>query len=291
MDKFGRNYSLNVELENKETLTIGLPFTMEFDIVRKINSSANTANIKIYNLAKDNRNQIRFNWNDRGTARAVTLQAGYGNALSIMHYGQIQQAFSYRQGVDFITEITSFDGGFDFMNSRIDDNIPATQANPLPKKELFINLVNRFNYIKVGTIGNYVGSYTRSIPYSKPTVDILKEEFGDGFFVDNGIANCLQDNEYIPANEVPVINSLSGLLGTPILQEQILTFDMLFEPRLILGQLIELQSSTFTDSEGNDLDNFYKTNGIHHKGVISPVVSGSAITSVEMYNLGSLTPV
>jgi hypothetical protein len=289
-DKFGRNYLLNVELENGETLTIGLPFTMEFDIVRKINSSANTSNIKIYNLAKDNRNQIRFNWNDRGLARAITLQAGYGNALSTMHFGQIQLAQSYRQGVDFITEITSFDGGFDFMNSRVDDNIPATQANPLPKKALFTNLVNRFKYIKVGTIGNYVGEYTRGQAQSRYTTDILKEEFGDGFFVDNGIANCLQDNEYIPTNEVPVINSQSGLLGTPILQQQILTFDMLFEPRLILGQIIELQSSTFQDSEGNDLDGFYKVNGIHHKGIISPVISGSATTSVEMYNVGSLLP-
>lgn len=289
MDKFGRNYSLSIELIDGDTLSVGLPFTTEFDIERSINSSQNTAVLRIYNLSKIHRNQIRFNANNTGTPRSVILKAGYGDVLSLMHYGQIQEAHSYREGVNFITEITSNDAGHAYATADFSQTIPASNVNPVLKTSVLSTLIANLPLVSQGAIGNYYGKYYRPYSFSGSTIDHLRQESGNGFFIDNGKANILRDNEYIISNTIPLINAASGLLGTPQLQLNILTFDMLLEPSLILGQLIQLQSQTFSDFEGNNLNGVYKINSMKHRGMISSAVCGDAITSLGMYyDLGQM---
>src|SRR5581483_2745809 len=142
MGKFGRNYILNIDLMGGGSITIKPPFTVEFDVQRDLNSSANSATLRIYNLSAKHRNEIRFNQNDQGLIRQVTFQAGYGDNLSLLHRGQIQEAHSYREGVNFISEITSVDlypsyGTVDFTQT-----IPASDTNPVSKKQLLITLIS-----------------------------------------------------------------------------------------------------------------------------------------------------
>lgn len=291
MDKFGRNYNLKIELQNGSSLTITLPFTVEFNIIRNLNSEANTATTRIYNLSKEHRNQIRFNMFRDGNFRKITIQAGYGDFLSTIHVGQIQEALSYREGVDFITEIISFDGYTAYAQKDNPQNIPASNINPVSKKSAFSFGISKLPDVSQGAIGDYTGFYYRPIGFNN-AIDWLREESIGGFYIDNAKAHILQDNEYIQSTTVPLINAQSGLLGTPRLQQTYLTFDMLFEPSLYVGQKIQLESQTFQDVHGANLNGFYKINELKHKATISPVVCGEAITSVGMLNgVGALTGV
>lgn len=283
MDKFGRNYILEVQTQNGSTLTITLPFTIEFDITRNTLTSANVCQIRIYNLSQKNRNQIRFNVSDYGNFRGITLRAGYGSNLPVVFSGNISQAWSVREGVNFITQIECYDGGFAFANAQTSVQYPAGTM----QKDIIKNLAGSLPHVSLGVIGDYPGALSRANSYSGSTTDILREITGSGFFIDNGKANALGTNEYIDnGSGIALINSASGLLGTPVLEQTIVRFDMLFEPGLTVGQRIQLDSITEQNFNG-----FYKVTAVKHRGMISEAVCGDVITTGEFFFSKILTPV
>lgn len=281
MAKFGRNYVLNVETRSGTTLTITLPFTLEFDITRNVMTSANVSSIRVYNLNANNRSQIRKNINDYGDIRIIQLLGGYGDNLSLMFEGNITQAWSVREGVDFITQIESFDGGYAFANALSNVSFPSQTEQRTVIDSLINDLAGAG--VKPGAIGSFSGSLVRGNAYSGMTCEILQQLTGGRFYIDNGKAYALADNECI-SGPVTVINARSGLLGTPVREQTIITFDMLFEPKLIVGQQITLQSAT-ADS---NINGEYKVISLKHRGLISESVAGSAITTVGLLQpLGS----
>lgn len=278
MVKFGRNYSLRVELNSGDILTIAPPFTLEFDISRKLYSSANFSSLRIYNLSQNNRNQIRKDVTDYGNFRSVELAAGYGKVLPIVFKGNITQAWSVREGTNFITQIESFDGGFAYSNG-FTDGAAGQFAAATPLKAVITSLADSLPGVSLGAIGDYsyITQPARGPSYSGPTCSLLSELTGGGFFIDNSKVNCLGDSECLGGN-IQVINAKSGLLGTPVREQTILHFDMLFEPQLLIGQKIQLQSVTDANFNG-----YYKITALHHRGIISESVCGSAVTTASMF--------
>jgi len=65
----------------------------------------------------------------------------------------------------------------------------------------------------------------------------------------------------------------------------IVTAEMLFEPRLKIGQVVELVSRDYPS-----LNQLYKVIGIQHSGTISDAVGGKCKTTVRMlYGIQNLT--
>ena len=274
MDKFGRNYFLEIQPDPATTIVITLPFTIEFDITRNTLSSANVCQIRIYNLSLQNRNLIRYNSFEYSTFKAVQLRAGYGNNLATLFAGNISQAWSVREGVNFITQIECYDGGFAFNNGQTNAQFPSGT----PYKTVIQELVASLPEVKTGAIGNYSGFLSRGNTYSGNTTEILTQLTNGGFFIDNGKANALQTNEYIQSLTGPTkIDASTGLLGTPVLERSIVRFDMLFEPSLNVGYQVFLQSTT-SDQHFNG---YYTITGVKHRGMISESVCGTVTTSGE----------
>lgn len=288
MLKIDRNYALAVSTSIGTSINIAPPFTLEFDIQRKIFGSANGSSIKVTNLSQRNRDLIRKNRWDRSDNRPITLLAGYGNNLSKIFSGSITEAFSVRPDVDFITEIQSFDAGFAFANSQVALQFPEGT----PFTSVLEAAIATLPGVTLGAIGNYPGNLSRGNSYSGSATDILTELTGGGFFIDNGKAYCLKDNEVITGS-FTTISSDNGLLGTPIREEAFLNFDMMFEPRLILGQKIKLQSTTGPKEarQTSSASTIYKVVGLSHRGIISPTTAGTAITSVQLYVPPTAVPV
>ncbi len=277
MDKFGRNYSLEIGTQSGSTITIAPPFTLEFDIVRKTLGSAQVCQLRIYNLSLKNRNLIRFNVSNYGEFRPIVFKAGYGANPPKIFTGNISQAWSVREGVNFITQIECYDGGFAFNNGVTNTQFPAGTM----QRDVIANLAGTLPHVAVGAIGNYPGQLSRGNSYNGTTSDILSELTGGGFFIDGGKANALGTDEYIAAvNGTTLINSQSGLLATPVLEQTIVRFDMIFEPGLNLGHKIRLDSGTEANFNGD-----YKITGVKHRGMISEAVCGSVITTGEFHFL------
>lgn len=282
MDKFGRNYELRVQTDSG-FLTIAPPFTIEFDITRNTLTSANVCQIRIYNLSTITRNKIRFNQSDYGTFKAFSLRAGYGKNIPEIFTGNITQAWSMREGVNFVTQIECYDGGFAFVNGQANLQFPAGTPDSVKIAELAKTLP----FTTLGAIGNYDGVSTRGNTYSGNTAELLKDVTGGGFFIDGGKANALKTNEYIADGVgISVINAGSGLLGTPMLEQTIVRFDMLFEPGLNPGRKCRIESDTEANFNGD-----YVVTGVKHRGMISESVAGSVITTGEFFFTKLLTPV
>ncbi len=287
MDKLGRNYELSIQVDDVgTTLLIKLPFTVEFDITRNTLTSANVCQIRIYNLSLHNRNQIRYNVTDFGIFRAIRLRAGYGTNLPIIFTGNISQAWSVREGVNFITQIECYDGGFAFINARAPET-PFPGGSQV--RDVIGSLASSMKpyHVDLGAIGAYPKPpLSRGNSYNGNTIEVLKELSGGGVFIDNGKVNALGTDEVIATPGTLQINSSTGLLGTPVLERNIVRFDMIFEPSLIAGQKINLTSAT-----GGNFDGPYKVTGLKHRGMISAAVCGSVITSGEFFFSKSLVEV
>ena len=283
VDKFGRNYVLNVQTKSGSTITIKPPFTIEFDITRNILTSANVSSIRIFNLSANHRSQLRKNINDYGSARLIQLLAGYGQNPPVVFTGNITQAWSVREGTNFVTQVESFDGGFAFANSYTNKSFPAGT----PQQTVIKGVMQDFipNGVTVGAVGSFPGTLGRGNAHNGTTVEVMKQLTGGNFFVDNGIANAIGNTEYI-AGPVTTIDYSTGLLGTPIREETYINFDMLFEPRLLAGQKVYLQSVTDEFFRGD-----YKVVSIKHRGMISDSVCGNAITSVGVFPASGFTMV
>jgi hypothetical protein len=287
--KFGRNYLLSIQLRDKSTLLLTVPLTLEFDVTRNILSSSNKATFRMYNLSQTHRTQIRrdqYNW---GTFQKVSLNAGYGlNNLPVIFNGNISQAWSVRDGTSYITQIECYDGGFDHVNGRTNLSFPKGTSREVIIKSMIESLPQAVT----GAIGKYTGdATTRGNAYSGNTIDVLRDLSGGGFFIDNGKAHALQDNECLQG-EIQTIDSSSGLLGTPVLSETFLSLDILFEPRMLIGQKVTVNSTTadqvtIAPARGVKLaiqgfNGDYKVIGVSHKGTISGSVCGDARTSLQL---------
>lgn len=279
MNKFGRNYELYAQASDGETKVIKYPFTLEFDVKRSLFGSPNISSFRIYNLSTLNRAALRKDVNNNlgsiaEDSRGIYLRAGYGETMPIIFKGTISQAWSVREGVDWITEIQSFDGGFAYANGSLDENFKQQTTNRTIIESM-VNSLKKYG-VEAGAIGDYEGEIARGNAYSGSTTEILRELTGGGFFIDNAKAHCLKQNEVLAVNNL-VINASSGLLGTPLRETTNVHIDILFEPRVVAGQAVLLES--FGDVTFNGL---YKVMSIHHKGVISEAVSGSATTSLVL---------
>ncbi len=286
MDKFNRNYLLSVQpprvLTNfVETVTqqdtliqVARPFTVEFDISQATFGASREASFKIYNLSDTRRSQIRKDQTDYSFYRKIIFDAGYGNVIPNIFTGNILQAWSVRQGVDFITQVIAQGFGYAAVNSKIDLVFRAGERI----QDVIEIMVNSLKSVGIapGVIGSYPGTLLRGNSYSGNTIEILNALTGGGFFVYNGKAYCLNDNEAF-GGQLTEISRDTGLIGTPTRENTYLYLDMIFEPRLQVGQWVTLKSIT-----GDGVDNTWKVISLKHRGMISESICGTVVTNVGL---------
>jgi hypothetical protein len=284
MDKWGRNYKLLVGTIDGDTVQIEPPFTLQFDITRNTLTSANVCQLRIYNLSQPVRNKIRYNISEYTKYMPVKLYAGYGDNIPIIFQGNITQAWSVRERTNMVTQIECFDGGYAFVNATA-DRLPPFPAGTT-QKSIVADLAETLPHVTKGSIGEMDGVLLRKNSFSGATLPILSELTGGRSFIDNEKFNVLASNEYIDTGSTLLINSDSGLLGTPVQELTIVRFDMIFEPMLAPGIRIKLQSET-----EQNLNGFYKVTAVKHRGIISSAVSGELTTTGEFFYSKILTGV
>lgn len=281
--KFDRKCELSIEvLKGKdETLNLVIPpeFTIDFEVTRANLASTQTATFKVYNLGEKTRRLIYADPQDTANNmyRAIQFKAGYEGVMPMIFNGQMKSALSQRNGVDGVTEIEAWGGAVSMASGHTSMVIAAGESagDVLAKLARSLPLVD-------GT--PIIGDFNKSNPRARTIVgntwnvicDVAKDEGGLAY-IDNGQVKILKPEEAI-FGDIPVITSESGLLTTPQRRGAFIEFDMLFEPRIELGQFVQLDSRFNKEYNGT-----YKVCGFRHSGTISPVKGGKCTTSVTLY--------
>lgn len=310
-NKARRNYRLQVATREDPDLfvTADPPTTIEFDITQKLNALPSDMNITIYNLSENNRNAIFHDGYDYDIIRRIILDAGYGSPtveqiadlslrgidaraidlstsyagidpsgskLSTVFDGQVTSCLSVRQGTNFLTKITAFSAATAYSSAHISETIQAGYSDKESIEQVLSNL-KKFGISK-GVIGDYQNISKRAQVYSGNPIEIANTISNGGFFIYNDKYYVLADSECIEGTDIDVIDSSTGLLSTPAQEGQYIHVEMIFEPRIIMGQLIYLNSATAPHLNGP-----YKVMSLTHRGTISEAVSGTAITTVGLF--------
>lgn len=259
-------------------VTIGLPFTLEFEIKRATLASSQTATFRIYNLGAKTRDLLQKDWFNLADVRAIQFHAGYqGESPTLVFNGTIKSAQSYRRpgGVDFVTEIEAFDGGAAMANGYSLRTIAGgTQYSDIIK-QLARDLPN---IAKSAFVGAIPGATKRGSTFAGNTWAYIFQLTGGLATIDNGQLKILNQNE-VAASSVPSITSESGLLGTPQRFLNMMKVSLMFEPKFTIGQLVNLDSKSLPKFNGA-----YKVVGINHRGMISEARDGERRTDLTLWN-------
>lgn len=274
-EKVNRQYRLTVQKVDEndnptnEAVVITNPITMRFSVNRTLFADINSLDIELYNLAPDTYNQLFYDYFNV-YRRTIILEAGYtGQELSVIFIGDVWSCYTSRQGSNIITKIHALVG---LKSLQVQSD--ATLANISRNKILAYAASDMALDLEI-----YSGEdkkFNRPVSISGNSMGIIQKYTDNHAFIDNGKVVVLEDRDAIKG-DVVLINDQSGLLGVPKHEDALLTVDMIFEPRIVIGQIIEIQSRIMSEFDGQ-----YKVYGIKHEGVISDAVASSATTTLEM---------
>lgn len=274
-----------------QTWTFQSPLTLELEVTRAMFQSLAEGTFRIYNLRESTRRDIYQDWSDQGTFRQVTLRAGYKSwmtvpglpdlqSLPMIFSGNITKAASQREGPNWVTTVSAWDGGFGVTQS--DVSVPL--APGISTTQQFQRLIAAMgSTVSVGYIDPSLdveslrGVSLAGSPWNKITQ--MANALYATAFIDLGKVYVVANGNFVPnlTGGLSLISPASGLLDTPMKQNTKLSFSMLFEPRLKIGQQVILQSLE-TVNNGS-----YPVVGLDHVGTISDAVGGDLRTRVTCY--------
>lgn len=288
--KFGRTYNLTIEVENQlanqlsngnfgrnNVVIISYPLTLNFNVSRTTQSTNNIGKFRIYNLSPDTRKLIFHDRVQIDQYRQIILQAGYETEpkLPIIFQGNINYAYSYREGPDWITEIEAFDGGFATINGNVSMSVP--QGWNL--QQLIETIISTMPHVEMGAVSNFRSENSRGLTLMGNSWDVIGKLTGNSLnFIDNEKAYVIKNNEYVNGIQgILKLSSESGILNSPRRFNNQVDVDILFEPRIVVGQILTLESNEpYNNGE-------FVVVGVSHRGIISGAINGQAITTLNLW--------
>lgn len=274
MDKFQRRYKLTLDLnDGQNEIVIENPLTIEFNISKAAFATIGSASIIVHNLSESTRSRIFQDRYRVGTYRRMVLEAGYGDDLSLIYSGAIWEAKSILSGTSVVTEIIGREGISDIRST----TTARTLVEGTTKQQLLDSLIQDFPNMQKGVVAGDDLTYNRAVTIEGNTYEIIRELTNNRVFIDNEKVNVLDDRQVID-DPVIVIGPETGLLDTPAREETYLTVNVLFEPRVRMGQIVEIESVTAPIYNGQ-----YKVIGVTHSGMISDAVGGTLVSSFNLF--------
>ena len=230
------------ELQIGETLLTGLDIA--FCIEKTLAREPNTAEVKIWNLNDRNRKYLR----DQKRV-PVILKAGYKDAMGLLFRGDLSEAFSEREGPDWVTTIRSGDGLVSLQSSRISRSFKA--GTPLIdilkdiSKGLGINVGDAIAFLEKRGFSNSDKKLLSGAALSGSAHNELEKWLKSVCLegsVQDGALQVLVSGQALERTAV-LLSSETGLIGSPeVSSNGILRARSLLNPELFPGRKIKVES-------------------------------------------------
>ena len=285
--KFLKDYRLDIETNSGEIVHIEPPLTIEFEVTKNNGSQPNSANITIYNLGESIRSKLfkdDVDMADITSFRSIQMSAGYKfpAIMSRIFNGSIRKAYSSREKTEYKTVIEGWEQLVETSASMVNFTVKPGAT----KEEILRLLIAKFPNIDGATIGTLVeGASTRGQVLFGSAFEIIKELTNNKGYVDDNKFYVLRDDEVVPGT-IEYVDAGTGLLGTPRRGQGMVEIDMIFEPRLKVGQQLSVITGTEKRFAGT-----YKVMGFTHRGMISAAMDSPCITTVMLWASGVFSTV
>jgi hypothetical protein len=266
--KWRRNYELSIRLPDGTNVVVKPPFSIRFSVKRDMTVNPNNARIEIYNLGVANRNKLHKDSFNTSEYWQVLLKAGYGDNLPLIFRGNCREAYSERQGADYITTIDAFDGEYAFQNGWFAESL---------------SVGGDLNGVIQGAagLGLDIGYMLQSIPSRRGQAidgnlkEVMDKAMIDGWFVDCEELNAIGKGGVI--GDVIYRLDREQLLATPRKRDRILEVTTLFYPQVRIGRIMELVSTV------KQYDGQYQIAELSHDVTISGAESDEATTKMSLF--------
>jgi hypothetical protein len=238
---------------------------IEFSISKSVSSTANTAEIKLYNLAESTRNGMGKEFD------AVTLEAGYlppgeGGNVGIIFKGAVRDVEHKREGPNIITTISCGDGDKALRRATISKSYPAgtkvTDVIEDISAEFEAKGLSRgeFKY------PDDLKGKTFKRPYAAcgscvREMDVIGR--GNNFYW----SSQNETIEIIPGDgfvgSVALISPETGMIGTPAITDNGVKVAAMLNPEIRPNRRVQIKSQTL---EMNATDGMYRVSDVTYSG-------------------------
>ena len=275
---------------------------IKFDITKTIYRTPNVATIKLYNLSEENENKIHDEYND------VEVDAGYKGAVQGIFFGNIKYVYRYKDGNDRITQVEAGDGDKDFKDTEINFTLAGghTDEDAIRKlleqmKTTALGYIAGKNLTKPKILGKTYSGTARKI------LDVIARNNDAHWTIQDGYLSMVPAGSTLP-NEAIKVDSDSGLLGAPLINDKGISMKVQLDPRFVANAKLwlannEVKAAHFKapmllteHQKGSkahvrlDPDGVYKVFVVNHKGDTRGNDADSWISEIKCVGLDEKIP-
>jgi len=270
-----RKCNLIISSNSGDSLDVG-NLRVVFKVKKSDAQTPNSAEIRIYGMANNTTRRINREFS------SVTLQGGYESNFGVIFSGNIKQVRIGREnGTDSYTDISAGDGDNAYNYAIVHTTI-ASGSKQTDQVTACANAMSPKG-IKNGYIAN---DNSQSLPRGKVLYGMARdylrqssESIGATWSIQDGRIQIIQRTALLPA-QVVVLNSKSGLIGTPEQTNDGLRARCLLNPLLRIGGRVKIDeenvlrarvpntevANQVNRSSGTLYDGVYRLLAVEHTG-------------------------
>ncbi len=237
-------------------------FDVEFSITRTLKPEPPSAQIKVYNLSKDNQKLL-------GSKKSlvVQLQAGYQGSTTLVYFGTVASAWTQRVDADEVTHLESGDGEAQFGLARLNHTTSKQGAQVQIDVALQIivtalgvnqgNLLSALPALRKAGIQTIPGAALAGSAAKRLTDLLLSAGFS--WSIQAGALQILEIVSAINPTQAILCSPDTGMIDSPSVDSKgIVNAKMLIIPGLLPGVLVTFDTKFLTGT--------YKVQQTHHTG-------------------------
>jgi len=204
-----------------------------FEVVKTVDAIPNSATIRVYNLNNDNVAAIQQDYED------VIIKAGYAGGEAQIFAGNIQYVSHYRQGPDYITEITAADGDRDYRNAYISETLAAGTTDV----DVVDRCIGNMTKTRKGTVQISGAPQSRGTVLQGPVREILSQvamSNACNWSIQDGQLQMVRADSKI--GQAIVVSAQTGLLEAPERNDKGIAARCLLNPNFHINGVIKLDN-------------------------------------------------
>jgi len=234
--QYKRLYKLTITPTDGEARVVS-ELRVSFEITKSVLSYPNRAKIIIYNPSPNTLASLQKKFTK------ISLDAGYEGAIRLIFKGEIRNVFQSKISTDRLITVYAGDGEQDWQNSSFNKTFSENVAMSNVIKEVMQSFKETTIGILEGLpdIADKLMGQTLS-GSSKAILDEFAEEYGFDWSIQDGEIITTPFDEPLSSLEAVLINSASGMVGSPILTEIGADVITLLNPRLVPNTAFQIES-------------------------------------------------